>query len=369
MVVDAAGSRVIMWEGTGTWQLSLDAEPEWSPVLLTGPKPPTGASSIFDPVRNRMLIFGNSVIHWLDLSAPTSWATLTTTGSPPLWDLAAAVYDPVRDRVLAWDGSAAKGVWQLTLAGTPAWSQVATSGTPPPYRFRPRTLYDPALDRLLVCGGVGVIDAWQLTLSGSPTWSSLAPQGPTPPARADASCVLDVLRNRVLLFGGGLPGVDVLSLTGTPTWGGLAPVGTETPLTTTTLMGAIYDASHDRVLTYGGLDATVHQGTAFELAFEGLVDAPRSGPARGSLRFTRAAPDPASGRQHLEWNRPVGEGARLEVYSLSGRRAWSRALPAAASRVDWDGRGYDGRPVAPGVYFARLLDREGVATLRIVRLR
>jgi hypothetical protein len=60
------------------------------------------------------------------------------------------------------------------------------------------------------------------------------------------------------------------------------------------------------------------------------------------------------------------------VLDPAGRRV---ATPLDAERgpgaggLAWDGRGDDGRRLAPGVYLARLVTARAVATARVVRLR
>jgi len=60
-------------------------------------------------------------------------------------------------------------------------------------------------------------------------------------------------------------------------------------------------------------------------------------------------------------------GGTLAVLDVAGRVVWSAPV-AAGSRTVWDGRGGDGRAVAPGLYFLRVASPEGTATRRITRL-
>ena len=62
---------------------------------------------------------------------------------------------------------------------------------------------------------------------------------------------------------------------------------------------------------------------------------------------------------------------RLAIFDLSGRqvrllRAGEQA--AGPHTVRWDGRGTDGRSVAPGIYFARLRAGGECLERRIVRI-
>jgi hypothetical protein len=57
----------------------------------------------------------------------------------------------------------------------------------------------------------------------------------------------------------------------------------------------------------------------------------------------------------------------MEICDVRGRRVALVGVPMGISRLDWDGRGKDGRPVPAGVYFARLRGTE-FPPLRLVRL-
>src|SRR5262249_37654411 len=146
------------------WALSLSGAPAWSEVTASGPQPPARFShaGIYDPVRDRMIIFGgylgdafdNSV--WaLSLSGAPEWAPVAAEGTPPTpRDAMTAVYDPVRDRMLVFGGWAATtfdgNVWALSLSGTPTWSTLATAGTGPSPRRHYAAVYDATGDRLVV---------------------------------------------------------------------------------------------------------------------------------------------------------------------------------------------------------------------------
>src|SRR5262249_50616094 len=69
-----------------------------------------------------------------------------------------AIYDPVRDRMVVFGGQAQgnlylNDVWALSLAGTPAWTALTPTGTPPSGRTGHTAIYDPVRDRMVVFGG------------------------------------------------------------------------------------------------------------------------------------------------------------------------------------------------------------------------
>ena len=180
---------------------------------------------------------------------------------PPCRVSHSAIYDPVRDRVLVFggtDGLRRNDVWALTLSGTPQWTRLRPAGTPPSPRVSHSAIYDPVADRMLVFGGDDGVprgDVWQLTLSGFPRWTQLAPGGSAPEARSGHSAIYDPVRHRMVVVaglgaGGVLNDVWVLSLGGTPAWSPLSSLGT--PPSARTRQAAIYDPPRDRLVLVGG---------------------------------------------------------------------------------------------------------------------
>jgi Galactose oxidase, central domain len=236
-----------------------------NPTPLGGVPPDRNAPvTVYDPIGKRMLTFGggfgitlNDV--WellLPFASPTTWNELTTIGAPdprtaPVW-----VYDPPRNRVLLFGGILSASVrtnevWALDLAGL-TWSHLSISGTPPSARAGSSSIYDPNGDRLIVLGGSDgsneLNDTWQLTLSGTPTWSHLStPHAPPLVTSTFERAVMDPVRNRMLV----LEGQDLwaLDLVGSPDWtlltvGGNLDAGVG-------LRAPVYDAFSDRLLVEG----------------------------------------------------------------------------------------------------------------------
>jgi flagellar hook assembly protein FlgD len=70
-----------------------------------------------------------------------------------------------------------------------------------------------------------------------------------------------------------------------------------------------------------------------------------------------AAPNPFNPQTRITFTMPAPGPARLSVYDVAGRRVATLVdgpVGAGASTVTWRGVADDGRPVASGVYFARL---------------
>jgi hypothetical protein len=139
----------------------------------------------------------------LSLSGTPAWTQLSPFGSGPSLAGHSAVYDPVRDRMLVFGGGDLpygpfNDTWALTLTGSPAWIKLAPTGTPPPAMTYFAMSYDPHRDRVLVSDGT---DCWSLTLAGTPNWTKLAPTGGRPPA-LPCTGAFDIPRDRFVTFRG-----------------------------------------------------------------------------------------------------------------------------------------------------------------------
>jgi len=88
------------------------------------------------------------------------------------------MFDPVRDRLVIFGGtgvpnpSPRSDTWALNLGAGNQWSQLSITGGPPPARYFAASAYDPAGDRFLVCGGESqpgqpLSDTWALMFSAT----------------------------------------------------------------------------------------------------------------------------------------------------------------------------------------------------------
>jgi hypothetical protein len=164
-------------------------------------------------------------------------------------------------------------VWVLSnangLTGTPAWAQLAPTGSSPSARYGASAVYDPTNNVMLIYGGEasGTFpgDLWILShangFGGTPAWTQLTVPGAAPAGRAYSSAVYDAVNNRMTIFAGGtssglLNDVWVLSnangLGGTPTWTQLTPSGSIPPAPRTSHT-AVYDAAANVMTIFGGL--------------------------------------------------------------------------------------------------------------------
>ena len=306
-IYDPVRDRMVVYGGDfiahydEVWTLSLGENPAWTKLTVAGTTPGGRAdhAAIYDPVRDRMLLFGgdNATVGgfnqtWqLTLGASPTWTKLLPSGSYPLARYGApAIYDPVRDRMVVFGGYSfgtnLNDVWALSLGPSPQWIQITPAGTPPSPRSFHSTVYDPVGDRLLVFGGEDAAgqfsDTWQLTLGATPEWTQIALAGGHPSARSFTSTIYDPWRHRVVLFGGGpvggtpLEDLWELMLISTPEW---ASIGTtETPPTGRRAHSAIYDPVRDRMVGFAGAQGT--GGGLTEQAFT-LTWGERTGPLVG----------------------------------------------------------------------------------------
>src|SRR5580765_4254294 len=264
-VYDSARDRMLLFGGNNTggspldevWGFSLTGTPTLTQVATQGAGGnvgAVGASAIYDPLRDRLIVFGGTnpngtaaggpgTTYQLDLSVtPAAWSVLSVSGTaPPNRVDHTAVYDASRDRMIVFGGSALGGgsvndVWALSLSGTPTWTQLTPSGNPPAPRFDHVAIYDAPRDQMIVYGGQDESqqvfdDVMALSLSGSGSWSLLSPSGAPSTGRTGATAIADAPRNRMLVFSGldsdlgALNDTWSLSLTDPPAWTRLFPTG------------------------------------------------------------------------------------------------------------------------------------------------
>jgi hypothetical protein len=156
----------------------------------------------------------------VDSSGASPPALFGTAAADGAWNLlsgperfaSSAIYDPVRDRMLVFGstrGGFLNDVWALSLAGAPTWTKLTPTGTPPGGRIFQSAIYDSARDRMVVFGGYYydgsdhyLNDVWALSLAGTPAWTQLTPSGTPPTARCYHSAIYDPVRDRMVVFGG-----------------------------------------------------------------------------------------------------------------------------------------------------------------------
>jgi hypothetical protein len=281
LLLDPMTSRVAASPADGAWSL-----------LETHGSAPSARreyAAVYDIQRQRYVIFGGfgfqaphpsglfNEVWSMTLGDHNHWVHWDVAGDPPgerhspQWG-----YDPARQRLLVFGGygyhDAGSGeleylndVWELSLDGTPTWTELHPTGTPPSGRLAGASVYDPLRQRFVGFGGTrGLpVDTYELDLSGEPTWRTVPTTGPTPRAGYGMATIFDPVRDRMLIFGGSTSddywGVhnDVWELSlldATPAWHQIELDSLSAPSPRRTL-AAIHDPLRDRMVIFGGWDS------------------------------------------------------------------------------------------------------------------
>ena len=295
---------------------SAQAGSTWVQLASSGGPPAQRRfhSTVYDPVTNRIILFGGCTSGYCNQGEPTlndvwvlanadgstgpaSWTQLAPTGGPPSPRHShVAIYDVVTNTMMIWSGdsSAFSGtnlndVWVLTNANglsrstgqavASEWVQLFPTGTPPTHesgagREQSAAVYDSISNRMIIFGGASCDpctffnDVWALTNAngsgGTPEWIQLLPTGGPPAPRIEHSLVYDESTDRMILFGGGAN--DVLNDTWIlenasgidrtngssiiPQWIQSSPGGVLPPARC--FHAAAFDSTNNRMLIFGG---------------------------------------------------------------------------------------------------------------------
>jgi len=235
----------------------LGGTPAWIQLFPAGgaPSPRVKHTAVYDSATNRMIVFGGQdgsafgcstypdvwvLSNANGLGGTPTWTQLSPTGGPaPGQYGASAVYDPVSNRMVVFGGMGFVGascqvttnaVWVLTNAngnsGTPAWINLIAEGAAgsPPARFFHTAVYDTSDNRMIVFAGAVandyLNDVWALAnatgLGRTPTWTQLSPSGGLPATRSGHGAVFDTATKRMTIFAGNhYNGVDYPTLNDT----------------------------------------------------------------------------------------------------------------------------------------------------------
>jgi hypothetical protein len=351
-VYDPVRDRLLIFGGGGdsgnfgdTWALNLGGAAIWTAVQAVGPAPSARAGhvAVYDPIRDGMVVFGGINGAYLNDTwrlggTSAAWSSLVSAPLPISRQAHSAIYDSARDRVLifgGYDGSHAfyNDVWALTLTGTPAWTPVSTTGTPPVAREGHTAIYDAARDRMVVFGGDDGVnsfnDAWSLALSGTPTWSPLLSVGTPPAARSGHSAIYDRSRGRMVVFGGNGIENDVwfLSLTSTPAWTRGDPTGVLPP--PRYLHTAIADPARGRMIVFGGNDGVNSFNDVWALDLSGSAWTPLSplGAPPNPRYLHGAIYDPVRDRMIVFGGWDGAERNSAWALTFAGTPSWSELAP------------------------------------------
>ncbi len=356
MVHDTARDRLVVFGGTDgayrndSYVHSMVSGRGWEPLATAGVPPPARRlhTGVNDPEGDRLIVFGGYDDHllgdlWqLTFSGTPTWSPLAASGAGPSPRGGhVAIYDPVGRRMIVYggyDGVSAPAyrigdVWALSLAGTPAWSPIATTGPRPSARSSATAVYDATRHAMIVFGGTDPNfrdDAWSLSLGSTPSWSLVGAGTPKPGAREEQSAVFDTKRDRMVIFGGYDAAIrnygDLWALGpgSAPAWTPQSPEGTAPSARWG--MKAVADPGRDGMWLYGGWGSTYLR----DLWFLQWVDPPTTAPV------ALAGAGVSDEAVHLDWVVPGDARVPLQVERSTDGSAWTRlglALPEANGHV------------------------------------
>jgi hypothetical protein len=411
------------------WALSLVGPPIWQNITTTGIPPlfSVYGAAVYDSVRYRMLYYGGcDAAHSVDDQlfelrlSDMHWSSLTRNGPglpgrPPRFHHT-AVFDPVNDRMVVFGGSSngsdfLAAAWEIRFTPNidycgglvPCLSPITVPGSPAARRDH-IAIYDPHWDRMIMLSGLtgdptnylnypNTVNTLSLS-TPEPVWALPHAEGAR---RLGASFVWDnkFYLGRGLYYGGRDPGCTLADFTrvyvegntpdpNTIAWDWISTTGVNAFARYN--HNAIYDPTCDRMIVFGGMRWTGNPGCTYVPTNETLQLSPMQSylprwevvqncvplvpgggigggsgngymdPARG--RLDQNLPNPVGPRTTIWFETPVRGPVRLEVFDLSGRRVRVLALgdyAAGSHAIEWNASDALGRRVAPGVYVYQLI--------------
>jgi uncharacterized protein (TIGR03437 family) len=221
VIYDAPGRRLLLFGGQDSgprndlWSFSVDTQ-QWAELNPAGSRPPArfGHTTIFDPVRRRLIVFGGQAGGffsdvWSYDIAGNSWQQLAGDNAGPSKRYGhSAIYDAVRDRMVISHGFTDAGRFDDTWAfelGPGRWQNVTPAGGRPLRRCLHHAVYDESNRQMLLFGGCAsgngpcpLDDLWTFDLN-THQWTQRVSR---PAARQWYAMAFDSSRRKLVLFGG-----------------------------------------------------------------------------------------------------------------------------------------------------------------------
>jgi hypothetical protein len=361
------------------WALSVAGTPDWTNIPISGvpPGPRHSPQWGYDAARNRVLIFGGYGSHlegwpydylndvWqLTLDGTPQWTEIATAGQAPSGRLAgAAVFDPMRQRFVGFGGTggAAAETWVLNLQDMAQgdWQTLPTLGVSPSARYGPAFVYDAKRDRMVLFGGstsdayYGALnDVWELDLRGDPTWKQIEPSGTPPVPRRSGTAIYDPLRDRMVIYGGWDGNSNDTTSFLADTWA--LDFSVDPPLWTQLTPGGTIPVQRDcTAAAYDPVhDRMIQYGGwagTYMLSDTQFLDWGGSSVDASMTATSSATPSSA----HVEWGVASATGPYAAVYRKGGGSDWTAiglAEVDASSRLV-----YDDPTVQPGTGYSYMM--------------
>ncbi len=364
------GDTLDSYPSDEVWALSLDDDVTWT-RLSSGARWTEGrrfASMVYDPVDDQLLIAGGEWSYSMPSSAFSSLIAFPLSGgrSPSYlawagtgfwgaWD-ASLVVDPETRRAIFHAGRSLfdsyADTWMADLSTPGEWVRFAPLGKAPSGRGYASAMFDSDSRRIVLFGGTRN-SFYNLPATAMREVNVLGPQGWEAIAEADlwsipgrwgASIVHDAGRQRGIVFGGADNATTfsdtwalALPVVGKPIWTRIETAGTAPALR---YHHAIIDAPRDRMIVFGGQDASGYRTDVWELA---LAETPTwsllspSGTPPPAAWSAIAAHDRARHRMWVLVTRDSAYQMVADLWSLDlvGEPAWTRVPVRGVSPWRW----------------------------------
>jgi hypothetical protein len=299
-------------------------------------------------------------------AAEPSWHKLTPLGTlPAARRTMTSIYDPIRDRMIVYGGWDSGGnsnanflgdTWELALDNNPTWTQLAPAGPLPTGRDATAAIYDPVNDQLTVFGGwTGtnmLADSWLLHWGETGQAAAMATSSSASPTNAHVEWQITDNTS---------PYAAVYRRQGTGPWSSLSIAQADA-----TGHLAFDDATVTAGAQYGYM-VVIPSEKGSQFGGQANVTVPTTtgvGDHGSRLALERVQPNPVRARFAVSFTLVDGSPAALELYDVNGRRVLERAVGLGAGRhtVSLGSAG----DFASGMYFLRLTSNGETLNQRVV---
>ncbi len=261
------GEVWVKYDDTWTWDGA-----EWTQLQVAGPTPRVGANIAYDPLRDRVLLYGGLT----SAGRPTDtwewdgqrWRLLSETG-PEIVGERSMAFDPSIGRIILFDGRTGRPSKTWVWTGH-IWLLIATNG---PAVSSYALVTDTAQGRIVMITDTSYREIWEWNGSA---WHWIAKhQGPELWYKFDAA--FDASRSAILVTGGAYDGNynDETWEWNGQDWSLLA----KEPRLARYSHRMVYDASRDRLVLFGGYNDLGRFADTWEAdadTFLSIIEQPRS---------------------------------------------------------------------------------------------